>query len=36
MDFFFFFLKEYFVKINNEKTYDSFISDLKGETVISS
>jgi hypothetical protein len=27
--------KEYFIKINNRKTYDSFMSNLKGETIIS-
>ena len=26
---------EYFVKVSNEKTYDNFMSNLKGETVIS-
>jgi hypothetical protein len=26
---------EFFVKISNEKTHDSFMSNLKGETIIS-
>ena len=26
--------KEYFIKINNKKAYDSFMSNLKGEIVI--
>jgi hypothetical protein len=32
--FFFFKRKEYCVKDSNEKTRDSFISNLKGETII--
>jgi hypothetical protein len=25
---------KYFIKISNRKTYDSFISNMKGETII--